>query len=76
MEHRTQDYAAVLSDQGAEFRGIRPGPNGAVILFADPQSRNNLSISEFEFSAYTVSRCLEESRRTFDLEAHVQKSLC
>jgi hypothetical protein len=76
MERHTQDYAAVLSAQGAEFRGVRAGPNGTLILFADPKSRSNLSLSEFEFSAHTVSRCLEESRRTFDLEARVQKSLC
>jgi len=76
MADENRDYAAVIRRQGAEFRGIQFGPRGALILFADPKSRTTLAVSELEFCPQTVSRRLQESRRAFDLDSDVQKSLC
>jgi hypothetical protein len=77
MADSSRDYAAVVQAEGADFLGVEFGPHGAVILFADPQSRRStLALPESEFSPQAVSRCLQESRRAYDLDAHVQKSLC
>lgn len=72
----TNGYAAVLSAQGAEFRGIQAGPHGALILFADPNLKSTLALPASEFCPEAVSRRLQENRRAFDLEGHIQKSLC
>jgi hypothetical protein len=69
-------YAAVLSAQGAEFRGIQPGPRGTLILFTDANSKSTLALPASEFSPETVSRRLQENRSAFELEGRIQKSLC
>jgi hypothetical protein len=76
MDDRKPEYAEVIRAQGAEFHGIQFGPLGASILFVDPKSRATLILSEGEFSPDAVSRRLQESRQAFDLDSHVQKSLC
>ena len=72
----SSSYAAIISAQGAEFRGIQLGPRGTLILFADPALKSTLALPESEFSPEAVSRRLQENRRSFDLEGHIQKSLC
>jgi hypothetical protein len=72
----SREYAAIIQALGAEFRGVELGPSGALILFADPLTRSTLAVLAIDFSAQAVSSKLEESRRAFDLDAHVQKSLC
>ena len=69
-------YASIISAQGAEFRGIQLGPRGALILFADPAFKTTLALPESEFSPEAVSHRLRENRHAFDLEGHIQKSLC
>jgi hypothetical protein len=69
-------YAAVLSAQGAEFRGVQLGPRGTLILFGDSYSRSTLALPASEFSPEAVSRRLQENRSAFDLEGRIQKSLC
>jgi hypothetical protein len=72
----TTDHEAVLAEHGAEFRGVQPGLEEMLILFADPEFRTTLAISESEFSSQTVSQRLEESRRAYAFDSIVQKSLC
>ena len=69
-------YAWVLAEYGAEFRGVRPGPQGALILFADQQLGHTLAVPESDFSPAAVSHCLQECRSAFDLERRIQTSLC
>jgi hypothetical protein len=76
LSRNTPNYAAVIAKQGAEFRGVQFGPRGTLILFADPRSRSTLAVAESEFSPEAVSQRLQESRRAFDLERGIQKSLC
>ena len=72
----TSNYAAIIAEQGAEFRGVQLSPHGALILFADPRLKSTLAVAESEFSPEAVSQRLQESRRLFDLECGIQKSLC
>ncbi len=76
MDKNSAHYEAILAEHGAEFRGIQQGPQENLVLFADPEFRTTLAVPESEFSSQTVSRRLQESRRAYDLDAHVQKSLC
>jgi hypothetical protein len=76
MDENSAHYEAILAEHGAEFRGIQQGPRESLILFADPELRTTLAVPESEFSSQTVSRRLQESRRAYDLDANVQKSLC
>ena len=76
MTDQKRDYAAVIRAQGAEFCGVQLGPRGALVLFADPESRTTLAVFQSEFSPQTVSQRLQESRSAFALDAEVQKSLC
>jgi hypothetical protein len=71
-----QNYRSIIAAQGAEFRGVQPGPPETLILFADPRLGRTLAVAESEFSSEAVSNRLEESRRAFDLELRVQRSLC
>jgi hypothetical protein len=71
-----QNYRSIIAAQGAEFRGVQPGPPETLILFADPRLGRTLAVAESEFSSEVVSNRLEESRRAFDLELRVQRSLC
>ena len=75
-ENNSAHYEAILAEYGAEFRGIQQGPRESLILFADPELRTTLAVPESEFSSQTVSQRLQESRSAFNLDAHVQKSLC
>jgi hypothetical protein len=45
-------------------------------LFADPELRTTLAVTKSDFSSQTVSRRLEESRRAYQFDSTVQKSLC
>ena len=76
MDGNNAHYETILAEQGAEFRGIQQGPRESLVLFADPQLRTTLAVPESEFSPQTVSKRLQESRSAYDLDAHVQKSLC
>jgi hypothetical protein len=76
MDSNEQTYRSILAAQGAEFRGVQPGPRETLILFADPRSGSTLAVAESEFTPEAVSNRLEECRRAFDLELLVQKSLC
>jgi hypothetical protein len=72
----TTHYEALLAKYGAEFRGMQCGPGETLILFADPNFRTILAVTESEFSSQTVSRRLEETRTAYEFESTVQKSLC
>jgi hypothetical protein len=76
MDANSEHYAAVLAEQGAEFRGIQEGPRELLILFADRELRTTLAVPESEFSSEEVSRRLQESRSAYDLDSRVQRSLC
>jgi hypothetical protein len=76
MDANSAHYEAILAEQGAEFRGVQPGPRETLILFADPAFRTTLAIRESEFSSDTVSQRLKESRKAFEFDSTVQKSLC
>jgi hypothetical protein len=77
MDENSAHYEAILAEHGAEFRGIQQGPREALVLFADPEFRTTLlTVPESEFSSQAVSRRLQESRRAYELDSHVQKSLC
>jgi hypothetical protein len=66
MDENTVYYEAVITAQGAEFRGIQAGPRGDLILFADPQFRSTLALAKPEFSPEAVSSKLQASRRAFN----------
>ena len=76
MDENSAPYEEILAEHGAEFRGMQQGPRETLILFADPQLHTILAVPESEFSSQSVSQRLQESRRAYDLDAHVQKSLC
>jgi hypothetical protein len=76
MDETSAHYEAILAEHGAEFRGIQQGPRESLVLFADPELRTTLAVPESEFSSQAVSRRLQESRRAYELDSHVQKSLC
>ena len=76
MAEDTNTYEAVLTEHGAEFRGIQLGPSESLILFADPEFRTTLALTESEFSSETVSQRLKEIRRAYELDSTVEKSLC
>ena len=76
MDENSAHYEAILAEHGAEFRGIQQGPRESLVLFADPEFRTTLAVPESEFSSQTVAQRLLESRRAYDLDACVQKSLC
>jgi hypothetical protein len=58
-------YQQVIAELGAEFRGMQQGPREMLILFADPELRSTLAVTEHDFSPEVVSRRLEESQRAF-----------
>jgi hypothetical protein len=72
----TTHYEALLAEHGAEFRGMQSGSGETLILFVDPHFRTILAVTESEFSSQTISRRLEETRRAYEFESKVQKSLC
>jgi hypothetical protein len=77
MDENSAHYEAILAEHGAEFRGIQQGQRESLVLFADPEFRTTLlTVPESEFSSQAVSRRLQESRRAYELDSHVQKSLC
>jgi len=76
MAKDTAHYEAILAEHGAEFRGIQSGPDETLILFADPNLRTTLAVTESEFSSQTISQRLEETRRAYAFDSTVQKSLC
>jgi hypothetical protein len=76
MDANSAHYEAILAEHGAEFRGIQQGPRGTLILFADLEFRTTLALLESEFSPQTISERLQESRSAYDLDSHIQKSLC
>jgi hypothetical protein len=76
MDENSAPYEEILAEHGAEFRGIQQGPRETLILFADPELRMTLAVPESDFSSQSVSQRLQESRRAYDLDAQVQKSLC
>jgi hypothetical protein len=76
MAENSAHYKAILAEHGAEFRGIQQGLRESLVLFADPELRTTLAVPESEFSSQAVSRRLQESRSAFNLDGHVQKSLC
>jgi len=55
-------YAEIIDAAGAEFQGIQNGPRGALILFADPNSRSTLAVAESDFTLEAVVHKLEEIR--------------
>jgi hypothetical protein len=71
-----REIVEVIRMQGAEFCGIHESPRGALILFADPESRTTLEVPESEFSAQAIAQQLEKSRRAFHFDCWIQKSLC
>jgi hypothetical protein len=73
MSDKERDYAEVIRAQGAEFIGIQHwGPQGGLVLFADPTSWTTLAVYELEFSSQAVSQRIQKSRQAFDLVSHVQ----
>jgi hypothetical protein len=76
MDATSAHYEAILAEHGAEFRGIQQGPRESLTLFADPELRTTLAVTKSDFSSQTVSRRLEESRRAYQFDSTVQKSLC
>jgi hypothetical protein len=58
-------YQQVITELGAEFRGMQQGPRETLVLFADPELRSTLAVTEEEFSPELVSRRLQESKRAF-----------
>jgi hypothetical protein len=39
-------YQQVIAELGAEFRGIQQGPRETLILFADPELRSTLAVTD------------------------------
>jgi hypothetical protein len=76
MDENNVPYEEILAEHGAEFCGIQQGPREILTLFAAPELRTTLAVPESEFSSQSVSQRLQESRRAYDLDAQVQKSLC
>ena len=76
MDENSAPYEEILAEHGAEFHGIQQGPRETLILFADPELRMTLAVPESDSSSQSVSPRLQESRRAYDLDAQVQKSLC
>lgn len=72
----TTHYEALLAEHGAGFPGVQSGPGETLILFVDPNFRTILAVTESEFSSQTISRRLEETRRAYEFDSTVQKSLC
>jgi hypothetical protein len=76
MSDKERAYAEVIRAQGAEFLGMQPGLDGALVLFTDPESWTTLAVYELEFSPQAISQRLQRSRQAFDLVSPVQESHC
>jgi hypothetical protein len=59
------DFAEMATANGAEFRGLQHGPNGALVLFTDRTSRTTLAIEEINFTVEALRHRLEASRREY-----------
>jgi len=59
------NYKVIVESVGAEFVGIQYGPNGSLVLFADPQFRSTLAVPEESFSVERIARRIQESRAQF-----------
>lgn len=62
---RVSKYKAIVESVGAEFVGIQYGPEGSLVLFADPQFRSTLAVPEESFSVERIARRIQESRAQF-----------